>query len=651
MSVILEKPDGLFLILFLIPCFLVAACGSLPEPQDIKELETPTSQYVSVESNPTETFAVTQISQSISEYGNSQNNLDQINEHLSGLKLGEFFEESFRILTSRSPETIVAVGVTDAFPTVPPSLDDISDAYIQETYQIVSLILDRLKIYDESKLTPEDKISYDVYRWYLSDILAGQEFMYHDYPATYYPITAIHEDLIRFFSEIQTIRNIQDAQDYLIRLALVDKKIYQLIDGLKKREAVGIIPPRFAIEWAIYGDLGTLVKSQAVNTPFYTGLQEKLLLLSSGTPKEMDELLNQAEKIIQDEVLPAYQDLFVYLSNMETYPGEDSGVWRLPHGQEYYAYTLRHFTTTDLSADDIHQLGLNELDRIHQEMRLALDQLGYSNDISIVEAYNKIAQESPHINGEDVLPTYEELISTAKENINTVFDILPKADIIVLPDEFGDFYIHPTVDGSRPGVFYAGVGISGKEYYAMPTLAYHETIPGHHLQIAIAQELRDLPSFRRAVSFTSFTEGWALYAENLAYELGWYEGDPYGTLGFLQSQAFRAARLVVDTGLHAYGWTFNQAQEFFTENTGFEMNDNVNPRYQIARYIVWPGQSTSYTIGYLKIMDLRQMVMDKLGSEFDLKGFHRIVLANGSLPLEVLEQIVDFYISDHLNKD
>lgn len=644
----MEKPHRFFLIIFLIPSLLAAACNSLPESQYLQELETPTSQHISVESNPVETVIATQTSL---ENIKSQNNLDEFKESLLGLKLDEFFEESFRILTSRSPETIVAVGVTDAFPTIPPSLDDISDSYVQETYQIVSLILNLLKTYDENKLTPGDKISYDVYRWYLTDILAGQEFIYHGYPATYFPITAVHEDLIQFFSEIQTISNIQDAQDYLTRLALVDKKIDQLIDGLKEREAAGITPPRFAVEWAIYGNLGTLVKSQPLDTPFYTGLQEKLLLLSSGTPAEMEEILNQAEQIMQDEVLPAYQDLFDYLSAMETYPGEDSGVWRLPRGQDYYAYTLRHFTTTDLSADDIHQLGLNELDRIHREMRLAFDQLGYTNTLSIVEAYNKIAQESPHINGEDVLSTYEGLISNAKENVLTVFDSLPKADVIVLPDEFGDFYIHPAVDGSRPGAFYAGVGISGKEYYAMPTLAYHETIPGHHLQLAIAQELSDLPSFRRAISFASFAEGWALYAENLAYELGWYEGDPYRTLGFLQSQAFRAARLVVDTGLHAYGWTFNQAQESFTENTGFDVNDNVNPRYQIARYIVWPGQSTSYTIGYLKIMELRQMAMDKLGSEFDLKEFHRIVLTNGSLPLGVLEQIVDLYIADHLDKD
>jgi len=219
--------------------------------------------------------------------------------------------------------------------------------------------------------------------------------------------------------------------------------------------------------------------------------------------------------------------------------------------------------------------------------------------------------------------------------------------VIVIPDEFGDFYVHPAMDGSRPGAFYAGVGGSGKEYYAMPTLAYHETVPGHHLQIAIAQELENLPSFRRGLSFSAFAEGWALYAENLAAELGWYDEDPYGYLGMLQGQAFRAARLVVDTGLHSEGWTFDQAQDFFRENTGFDATDNVPPQYQIARYLVWPGQSTSYYVGFMKIMALRQHAQDILGKQFDLKEFHNVVLSNGSVPLEILEKIVDGYISEN----
>jgi uncharacterized protein (DUF885 family) len=182
----------------------------------------------------------------------------------------------------------------------------------------------------------------------------------------------------------------------------------------------------------------------------------------------------------------------------------------------------------------------------------------------------------------------------------------------------------------------------------MPTLAYHETLPGHHLQIALAQDLKHLPSFRQGLGFTAFAEGWALYAERLAWELGWYDDDPYGYLGFLQAQAFRAARLVVDTGLHDGGWTFDQAQEFFTENTGFEKRDNVNPRHQIARYLVWPAQSTSYYIGYLKFMELRAGAMDALGDQFDLIDFHHVVLTNGSMPLGVLESVVKDWIAGQL---
>jgi uncharacterized protein (DUF885 family) len=190
------------------------------------------------------------------------------------------------------------------------------------------------------------------------------------------------------------------------------------------------------------------------------------------------------------------------------------------------------------------------------------------------------------------------------------------------------------------------VGGSGEDYYAMPTLAYHEAIPGHHFQIALAQEMQNLPAFRQGLMFTAYTEGWALYAEQLAVELGWYADDPYGLLGMLQAQAFRAARLVVDTGLHAEGWTFEQAQDFFTENTGFDVGDSIDPQQQIARYLVWPGQATAYYIGYLKFMELRQRAMDQLGDRFDLIEFHRVVLGSGAMPLDILESVVDRYIVD-----
>jgi len=564
---------------------------------------------------------------------------------MEDLSLGDFFEGSNRALTLRSPESVLALGLTDVYGVTDVKLDDISEAYQQETYALVAAILALLESYDRSALSPEDQISYDVYHWYLQDRLTSQEFMLHDYPATYYPITAVHEDLLNFFTDIHPVVDLQDARDYVTRLNLVGKKIDQLLGGLERRAQLGIEPPQFAIQWSVYGSLGQFIDTPARVNPLYTGFKGKLDPLSSITPADKELLLADAETAINDVVFPAYTKLHSYLTSLETYAGDDAGVWRLPQGSAYYDYLLGHYTTTDISAEDIHQLGLAELERIHGEMRTVFEQLGFPQDLTIVQAYDRAAQNGGHVSGDDVLATYQKLIAEADQNLDMAFDMRPETEVIVIPDQYGDFYVSGSFDGSRPGAFYAGVGAAGKDYYAMPTLAYHETIPGHHFQIALAMEMDDLPSFRRGFTFNAFAEGWALYAENLVWELGWYKDDPYGVLGFLQAQAFRAARLVVDTGLHAKGWTFNQAQDFFTENTGFEVNDNVNPQNEIARYMVWPGQSVSYYVGFQKILELRQRAIDELGEAFDLKTFHRVMLSNGSMPLDVLEDVVDQYIA------
>lgn len=644
----MPKRQLLFLfILSFIELYLVSCAGTPSGSSSPDRLEKPSQTALSTSEKlpPPTDSATTMVAVDVDEpdevdTASTSVALQALAKDLESLSLQDFYEVSFRALTMRSPETVVTIGLTDLYGVDEVLLDDISDAYRRETYRILALVLQKLESYDRQALSPEDAISYDVYRWFLQDEIAAQEYLYHDYLATYYPITAVHEDTLRFFTDIHPIRSVQDARDYVTRLALIDEKIYQLIDNLEVRSEAGIQPPQFAIEWAVYGSLGQFVSTPAQSTGLYLTLEEKMLPLSSGTPQEMQDLLAEAETIIQTQVLPAYQALQAYLISMDTFSGGDSGVWRLPQGEAYYTYKLRHFTTTDLSAEEIHQIGIQELDRIHSEMRQVFDQLGYPQDLSIVEAYNRVAQDGGHIAGKDVIQAYQDLIEAADQNLEVAFDIRPQADVIVVPDEYGDYYISPAFDGSRPGAFYAGVGASGKEAYAMPTLAYHETIPGHHFQIALAQEMHNLPSFRQGLSFTAFAEGWALYAERLAWELGWYQDDPYGYLGFLQSQAFRAARLVVDTGLHADGWTFDQAQEFFTSNTGFELSDNVNPQHAIARYLVWPGQSTSYYVGYLKFMELRTLAMDTLGDRFDLKDFHRLVLTNGSMPLEVLQTLV-----------
>jgi uncharacterized protein (DUF885 family) len=273
-------------------------------------------------------------------------------------------------------------------------------------------------------------------------------------------------------------------------------------------------------------------------------------------------------------------------------------------------------------------------------MRAVFDELGYPQDAGLPVLIGRVVQDSGTLYGDDVAAGYEAIIAAAGEKVGLAFDLRPTAEVVVQAGPAGDYYNPPAVDGSRPGVFYARV-TGSTERFAMPTLAYHETIPGHHYQIAIAQEL-PLPLLRKDLGFMAYTEGWALYAEQLAYEIGLYQDDPYGNIGRLQAEAFRAARLVVDTGLHAKKWSYDRAVEFMIENTGLP-RDMVET--EVARYIVWPGQATAYKIGMLKILELRQRAMDALGDRFDLKAFHNIVLSNGSLPLGILDRVVDDWIA------
>jgi len=558
---------------------------------------------------------------------------------LEGLDLNDFYEISFQELMMRDPEGVLAQGLADVYGLEGAELTDISDTYIRETQQMYVVVLDVLRSFDRETLSSEEQVSYDVYEWYLDDMVRGGEFMYYDYPATFFPVTAVHEGVLYFFTDLHPLADLQDAENYVSRLGKVDTKFEQLLEGLRLREDEGIIPPMFATQWA----------ADAVHTPFYEAFEEKLDALEVVFPTEKDALLESAEKAIDKTVLPAYNSLVDYLEHLESIGSTKDGLWQFPKGDAYYAYLLRHYTTTSMTPEEIHQLGLLELDRIHAEMDAIFEELGYDTDASLPDLFDQVASDGGTIPAGEVMSTYESIIQTAEENLDLAFNIRPKAKLQVVASPIKGMYVHASLDGSRPGAFHAGSGQSAEDWYAMPTLAYHEAVPGHHFQISLAQEA-DLPLFRSLVGNLGYTEGWALYAEQLAWELGWYDDDPYGNIGRLQAEAFRAARLVVDTGIHTKEWTFSQAQDFFTENVGFKRGDSIDPEGQIARYIVWPGQSTSYKIGMIKMLKIRQRAMDQLGDQFDLKEYHNLVLSNGSMPLEVLERVVDDYIANKLNQ-
>jgi uncharacterized protein (DUF885 family) len=319
------------------------------------------------------------------------------------------------------------------------------------------------------------------------------------------------------------------------------------------------------------------------------------------------------------------------------------GVGQYPQGSEYYNFMLRHHTTTDLTAAEIHQLGLDHLQRIHAEMRIIFDQLGYPQNETLQQLYARVTADGGVIPAADVKSTYEAIIQATELELDQAFDIFPSANVVVAEDRFGGFYIAPSFDGSRPGAFYAGTEFD-EAWFRMPSLTYHEAIPGHHTQIGIAMD-QDGPAFRKTERFTAFVEGWALYAERLAYELNWYDSDPYGDLGRLQYEALRAARLVMDTGIHSMGWSFERAVQFNMDNLGASRGSSEGAA---GRYSVVPGQATAYMIGMLHILEARQRAQDQLGAEFDLKEFHRVVLTSGGIPLALLDNVVDDWIAAKL---
>jgi len=426
-----------------------------------------------------------------------------------------------------------------------------------------------------------------------------------------------------------------------------------LIEWLKIQEAQGIIPPKFVIQ-RVLSQLNWYLSQDPEETALYSALEERVLPLSSINPEHSSKIFSDALQAIEEHVLPAYGELSTYFEHLEDIADTEDGFWKHPSGEAAYAYWLRHYTTLDMSAEEIHQLGLQEVGRLQAEIQVLSSELDITGDSLAMKMYQVGRQSGmmPLYTDDDhqaIVDQYQALIDRADRSLSDLFDIRPKAGVVVVPIEApnapGAYYVSPSLDGSRPGMFYVNLTGSGIPRYSMPTLAYHEAIPGHHFQIAIQQELTDIPTFRTGINYTAYAEGWALYAEYLAWEAGFYADDPYDNLGRLQSELFRAVRLVVDTGIHAMGWSREQAIDYMMENVGYP---EEMATAEVERYIVLPGQATAYKVGMLKILELRQRMMQALGDDFNIKEFHKLILENGAMPLEILERVVDDYIETKL---
>ncbi len=554
---------------------------------------------------------------------------------LDGLSIDAFFEQAYRRWLVRDPETLTTLGLADFYGVGDGNLTDISDTFIRRTQILESGTLEQLRTYDHSALSRAQAMTADVYAWFLDDLIRGHSFMYDDYPLN--PIiTSVHYNLYMLFTAYQPLNNSQDAADYISRLSQVDVKLAQLIDGLQRRKTLGVILPEFMIP-IVFSDINDIVRTTPVSHPFYTSFNERLSGISS---TERQSLLDQVEQQIATVVIPAYQQLEGFLTNLQSTAPQVVGVWQFPDGEAYYSQSLRRQTTTEMTASDVHDLGLQHVERIQAEMRPLFASLGYPEGESIPTLYNRLIEDSGTYQGLETVTAYEQAIQEAVELLPEVFESIPTAKVQVVGGTDGDYYMPASYDGSRPGLFYVRTN-GNTPKFSVKSLAYHETIPGHHLQIVIAQEQAGLPALRQGMQFNAYTEGWALYAERLMWELGAYTNDPQGDLGRLRMEVFRAARLVVDTGIHTKRLDFDQAVQYLADATGFPTSE---AQREITRYSVWPGQATSYYIGFLKFLELRQKAMDSLGTNFNLKSFHQEILSNGSLPFMILEKLVDSFI-------
>ncbi len=510
------------------------------------------------------------------------------------------------------------------------------------------------KRYDREDYEGQKLLSYDVFNYFMGTQVNNEDWMWHGFPVN--QMFGVQSSLPNFMAQQHVVEDGTDAEHYIARLKLFPRQFDGVIEGLQLREDNGIVPPRFAVEKVI-DQIDGFVGDPASENMLFTSFRGKLNEIpdESLSAIEKDELEKQVIASIENDVYPAYDKLQTYLQRLLPQVTSNDGVWRLPDGVAFYADQVRQHTTTEMSPEQVHQLGLSEVERIGQEMNTILINEGLLEG-TIGERVQQLAKRPDQLypdsdaGREQILNDYQTILDEIDPAMDQYFNLRPVTGVEVkrVP-EFseetapGAYYQSPSLDGKRKGAFFANLrNVEEIPRFGMRTLAYHEGIPGHHFQIAITQKLEGLPMFRRMVPFTAYNEGWALYSEQLAWELG-YQDDPLDNLGRLQAEMFRGVRLVVDTGLHYKRWSRERAIEYMMTHTGMGEDEVVA---EIERYLVNPGQALAYKVGMIKILELRERAKTMLGDRFDIKAFHDQILGNGALPLTLLERVVDDWIAE-----
>ncbi|RUO41567.1 DUF885 domain-containing protein [Pseudidiomarina aestuarii] len=534
-------------------------------------------------------------------------------------------------------------------------LGDLSPESTTESYAKMRENYKMFQSYGRDGREGQDLISYDIFDNFMGHSLEGEKWRWHGYPVN--QLFGVHTNLPSFLSDMHQVNDATDAEYYISRLNAVDSYFEGLMVDLAIREEKGILPPTFVVE-AVIAQMENFTSSEPAENVLVSSFVRKLESIEL-TEQERNAFIEQAEQAVAEVVYPAYAGLQGYFVGVLPQTNNDAGVWKLPDGDAYYRYQLKQYTTTDITADEVHQLGLSEVARIHAEMRDIFDDLGYPSDVAIGTLLQQLNEDPQFLypdtdaGREQILKDYALIVDDIYTYIDPAFRMRPEADLEVVrvptyaeKNAPGAYYQRPALDGSRPGRFFANLyDIKATPKYGMKTLTVHEGVPGHHFQIALQQEMTGLPLFRSFLPYSVHTEGWALYTEQLMADLGFYNDDPYGDIGRLQAELFRAIRLVVDTGIHAKRWTREEAIDYMASNGGMTMSDVVS---EIERYIVMPGQATSYKMGMLKFVELRAKARDTLGSRFDIRDFHDVILKNGSMPLPILERLIDNYIAEKL---
>jgi uncharacterized protein (DUF885 family) len=567
--------------------------------------------------------------------------------------LNLFYEKVFAEVIFGEPELLSSLGLVEQFGITSHNgkLGDESPAHQQKVFDRWKRDLAQLHEYPLNRQTRSQQLSTRILDWFLTQEAEGERWQWHNYPVN--QLQGVQNTLPTFLANTHRLLDRKDCEYYVVRLNAVPTKFDQLLESLRGREQRQILPPRFVVE-EVLKEMSDFVAKPAAENVLATSFKERAAKIAKLNENERGNFQTQVEAAITNSVYPAYQKLIDYFNGVLPKTTTDDGVWKLPEGDAYYAWVLRENTTTTLQPEELHALGLREVTRIEGEMRGLLDANGFAGQ-PIGASMDSLSKDPRFLFSNDdkgradALAEYKRLIDTATERCHQIFLTIPKAKCEVRRvDQFkeatapGANYVPGAMDGTRPGTFFANLrDMTETPKWSMPTLAYHEGVPGHHWQLSTAQELKGVPQFRKVIPFTAFMEGWALYAEWLAKEAGWYDNDPFGDLGRLRDELFRAVRLVVDTGIHTKRWTQEQAIAYMREKTGMAEKEVTS---EIERYIVAPGQACAYKVGMLKIQELRTRAQKELGARFDQREFHDAVLRNGALPLEILDGQVNEYI-------